>query len=187
MDIKEWLRKLMPKGITIARREKYAIGIAAGIIAIIIVVQLIISPILNKKRRLDRQIEVQGKALQDILELKSEYEAIRKMADAARTSVAGRNRGFTLFSFLDTLAGQSGLKDRIAYMKPSTSIQDDGPFKLSIVETKLQAITMKQLTAYIYRIETSRNMVRVKRLSITKAGRQVGTIDAVLLVETFET
>lgn len=187
MDIREWLRKLMPKGFTIARREKYAIGLAAGIIAIIIVIQLIISPILNKKRRLDRQIEAQGKTLQDMLELKSEYETIKKMTDAAKTSVAGRNSGFTLFSFLDNLAGQAGLKDRIAYMKPSTSIQEDGPFKISIVETKLQAITMKQLTAYIYRIETSRNMVRIKRLSITKTGKQAGTIDAVLLVETFET
>ena len=55
------------------------------------------------------------------------------MADAARTNMAGRTSGFTLFSFLDTLAGQAGLKDRIAYMKPSTSILEDSPFKLSIV------------------------------------------------------
>ncbi len=187
MNIREWIRKLIPKGFTIARREKYAIGLAAGIIAVIIVVQLIISPIVSKRRRLDRQIEAQGSALQDMLALQSEYKSIKNMADAARASVAGRSRGFTLFSFLDNLAGQAGLKDRIAYMKPSTSIQEDGPFKISIVETKLQAITMKQLTAYIYRIETSRNMVRIKRLSITKTGRQAGTIDAVLLVETFET
>jgi hypothetical protein len=51
---------------------------------------------------------------------------------------------------------------------------------------KLQAVTMKQLAAYIHRVETSNNMVTVKRLSISKKGKQEGFINAVLQVETIE-
>ena len=46
---------------------------------------------------------------------------------------------------------------------------------------------MKQLTAYLYRIETSNNVVRVKGLSISKTGKQAGTVDAVLMAETLDT
>ena len=118
-----------------------------------------------------------------MLVLKADYEGTKKIADSER----GRMAGFTLFSFLDTLAGQVGLKDRIAYMKPSKTTLENTPYALSVVETKLQNITMKQLTSYLYRIETSDNLVRVKGLSISKTGRQAGTIDAVLMAETFDT
>jgi hypothetical protein len=46
---------------------------------------------------------------------------------------------------------------------------------------------MKELTAYLYGIETSNNLVRIKGLSISKTGKQAGTMDAVLMAETFDT
>jgi len=121
-----------------------------------------------------------------MLALRSEYEAITQKAHLSKSRFAKRQKGFTLFSFLDRLAGETGLKDDIIYMKPSTSVQKNSPIKLSKVEMKLQAITLKQLAAYLYRVETSENVVTVKRLSISKTGKQKEFIDAVLQVETFE-
>jgi general secretion pathway protein M len=97
-----------------------------------------------------------------------------------------RPKGFTLFSFLDQLAGQAGLKDNIDYMKPTTTTHENSPYKTSVVETKLKAVTLERLTAYIYMIETSSNMVSLKRLSISKKSKQTGYVDAVLLAETIE-
>ena len=170
----------------INKREKIAIWIGAGVVGLFLLLQLIINPFLDSRRRLYRQIDLQTETLQNMRALQLEYASIQEKADEVKASIAARKTGFTLFSFLDTLAGQTGLKDRIAYMKPSTSTQPDTPYRMITVETKLQAITLKQLLNYIYRIETSRNMVRLTRLSITKTGKQAGTIDAVLLVETFE-
>lgn len=179
------LLKLLPFAIT--KREKYVIWAAAGLIAVIILLQAVIFPLVDKRRQLDRQIEAQTQALKEMLVLKAEYEGIKKIADSDKGRMAGRSSGFTLFSFLDTLAGQVGLKDRIAYMKPSKTTLENSPYDLSVVETKLQNITMKELTSYLYRIETSNNLVRVKGLSISKTGRQAGTVDAVLMAETFDT
>jgi general secretion pathway protein M len=121
-----------------------------------------------------------------MLVLKNQYMAIKKRADEAKKSMSKRKRGFTLFSFLDQLAGETGLKDNIAYMKPSVSAQENSPYKTALVETKLQAVTVESLTRYIYRIETSDNIVKLKGLSITKTGKLAGYVDAVLLVETIE-
>jgi general secretion pathway protein M len=172
--------------LTITKREKYAIWLAGALIALFVLSELIVSPFLEHRRRLDRQLEVQERTLLDMHLLRSEYEAIQAAADLTRSNLARRPKGFTLLSFLETLAGQAGLKDRIAYMKPSTTVQENSSYRTSVVETKLQSITMQQLTSYLYSIETSENMVRVKKLSIAETGKQSGFVDAVLLVETFE-
>ena len=180
------LLKNLPFPLQINKREKIAIWIGTGVIGLFLVLQVIINPFLDSRRRLFRQIDVQTRTLQEMQELRMAYASIQEGADEVRDSIAARRTGFTLFSFLDSLAGQAGLKDRIAYMKPSSSTLPDAPYRTATVETKLQAITLKQLLNYIYRIETSRNMVRLTRLSVTKTGKQEGTVDAVLLVETFE-
>jgi general secretion pathway protein M len=51
---------------------------------------------------------------------------------------------------------------------------------------KLQNTTLKELTAYLYRVETSENIVFIKRLSISKTVKQAGFINAVLQAETSE-
>lgn len=172
---------------TVTKREKYAVWLAGGLIAAVIISQAVISPLAQKRRQLDRQLAAQTRALQETLKLKTEYEEIKRRADAERAKMSGRSQGFTLFSSLDSLAGQVGLKDNIAYMKPSKTTVENSPYSMSVVETKLQNITMKQLTAYLYSIETSDNVVRVKGLSISKTGKQAGTVDAVLMVETLDT
>jgi general secretion pathway protein M len=70
-------------------------------------------------------------------------------------------------------------------MKPSLSDQEDGRLKTSLVEMKLEAVTIDQLISYLYEVETSENMVRIKRIAISKTGKQEQFINAVLQVETF--
>jgi general secretion pathway protein M len=172
--------------IKISKREKYAVWVASGLIGVFVITQLIIAPILDKRERLIKEIQANTKAYRDIRILKKEYESLKRRADTATKSMRTRSKGFTLFSFLDQLAGQAGLKDNIAYMKPTTTTLENSPYKTSVVETKLQAVTLERLTAYIYMIETSKNMVSLKRLSISKKSKQTGYVDAVLLAETIE-
>jgi general secretion pathway protein M len=54
------------------------------------------------------------------------------------------------------------------------------------VEMKLDGITLKQLTTYLHGVETSKNMVDVKRISISKKDKKQRLLTAVLQVETVE-
>ena len=168
------------------KREKYSIYVAVSFICLFVLIQFIVFPFFDKKTRLERTIQVKTKILEDMTALKSEYDTIRKKADLSKTRFGKREKGFTLFSFLDKLAGEAGIKDHIAYMKPSTSAQKNSQHKMSMVEMKLQRVTLDQLTSYLHMIETSKNMVNIKRISISKTGRQEKFINAVLQVETFE-
>ncbi len=167
-----------------SRREKYAIYGVSGSICLMLLIGLIISPLLNAHRDRSGKLATRTADREDILNMKSEYEEAKRRASASARHVAGRKANFRLFSFLEGLAGDGKIKEHISYMKPSTSKPKGSPYTMSQVEMKLQNITMEQLAAYLHKVETSRNMVFVKRLSVSKDSKQEGSINAILQVET---
>lgn len=170
----------------LTKRERYSIYALSGAIFVFIIIQFIVFPSIDKRKRLVRELQVKTNVLSEMMTLKSDYGEIEKSTRSASARFAGREKGFTLFSFLDKLTGEAGIKEYVTYMKPSTTVQKDSPYKISQVEMKIQGLTLQQLTTYLYMVETSQNMVRVRRLSIVKAGKPEGFIDAVLQVETIE-
>lgn len=167
-----------------SKRERYILYAASGIIGLFVLFHFIIFPLIDKRDRLTRTLQVKTEMLEDILVLKSEYDAIDKETELPNIRFAKGKNGDTLFSLLEKIAGEAGIKDRIAYMKPSTSLQKGSSYKISMVEMKLQAVILKQLISFLHRVETSNNMAMVRRLSISKTGKQKDFISAVLLVET---
>ncbi len=170
----------------LTRREKYSIYAVSGIVFLFVIIQFIVFPSFDKKERLKRSIQVKTKILEEMMALKSEYDDIKRNNDLSKIRFKKRDRNFTLFSFLDKLTGKAGIKEHVTYMKPSTSVQKDSPYKISQVEMKLKDLTLEQLTSYLHMVEISSNMVIIKKLSISKTGKQEGFIDAVLQVETTE-
>ncbi len=167
------------------KREKYSVYIVSVFICLFILIQFIVYPIIDKRELRSRTIQVKTKILEEMLTLKSEYEAINKKAELSKVRFAKREKGFTLFSFLDNLSGKADIKDNITYMKPSTSVQKDSQYKISLVEMKLQAVTLDHLTSYLHMIETSGKVVNINRLSISKTGKQEELLDVILQVETY--
>jgi len=168
------------------RREKIIVYAAAAFLGLFIIVQFGIFPLVEKRSRLMRGVEVKTAVLDQITALRAEYENMRTRGDLALGRYESRSPDFTLFAFMDQLAGETRIKEHIAYMKPAKTEQKDSPYKISQVEMKLQDITLKQLTTYLYRIEASDQMVSVKRMSITKKGKNEKSVDWVLQVETLE-
>ena len=180
------IKMLRPFLAKLSNREKLAIGIGIGFIGIFIIVNLAIFPFVDSRERLERSLASHTRSYDEIKQLRLEYLALQNRADNSKTRFSRRQRGFTLFSFLDKLAGQVGIKERITYMKPTSTKQKDAPYSLSLVEMKLNGITMEQITRFLYRIETSQNMIHVRRLSLNKKEEKEGLLNVILQVETFE-
>ena len=167
-------------------REKRAVSFMTLCIGLFIFVQWVVFPLFDKKERLDRAIQVRTEALAGLMQLQSEYKSLVRQAEMARQRAEKREKGFTLFSFLDRLAGQAGIKDQIAYMKPSTLTSKNGGYKTAQVEMKIQAVTMNRLVPYLQLLESSPNDVTIRRLSIVKTDKPEGFVNAVLQVEAME-
>lgn len=170
----------------LSRREKTAVYAALVSIFVYAVVQFGVFPVLENRAQLERTLRIKLDTLQQMRKLQTEYYAIVQRREQVKGRFTKRSAGFTLFSFLDGLAGDSGIKGHIAYMKPSSVIQKDAAYKISRVEVKLQGVTMAKLSQYLHQVETSKDMVAVRRASIVRTGKEKGLIDAVLQVETVE-
>jgi len=168
------------------KREKYSVYAAAVIICMFVLIKFIVFPIIDKRERVTRAIQVKTKMLEEMIVLKSKYDAISNRADLSKSRFVKREKNFTLFSLLEKLAGKAVIKDQIVYMKPSTSVSKNSQYKTSSVEIKIQNVTLKELISYLYMVETSDNNVFINRLSISKAGGQEDLINSVFKVETIE-
>lgn len=168
------------------KREKYSVYAATVIICLFVLIKFIVFPVINKRERVTRAVQVKTKILEEMITLKSKYDAISKRADLSKSRFAKREKNFTLFSLLEKLAGKAAIKDHIIYMKPSTSVSKNSPYKTSSVEIKVQDVTLKDIISYLYMVETSDDNVFIKGLSISKSGVQEDLINAVFKVETIE-
>ena len=169
----------------LAKREKNLVILAGCAIAIFLLFQFVVFPFLDERKRMRRSISAKEASLQEVLRLRSEYEVQKTGFQGIKRMLSQRKSGFTLFSFLEESASEAELKGHIKYMKPSTA-QSSGPYKESMVEMKLEQITVKQLVDYLYRIESPEKLIGIKRISIQENKGESGYLDAVLQVLTFQ-
>ena len=71
-------------------------------------------------------------------------------------------------------------------MKPTKTAQKNSAYRLSRVDMKLDSIGLEQLVNYLYAVETSENIVEIKKLTITKKDKKQGLISVIMQVEAIE-
>ena len=170
----------------LSKREKYAVYAATGLICILILIEFLILPIVDKKKRSERNLQVKIKTLEKMKGLKSEYDHIR-LKNNKYNALNGKNKkGFTLFSFLEKHADKADVKDHITYMKPLSSVQKNTGQKVSSVEMELKEITLHQLVSYLYAVESPEKHIFISKISIAKTGENISFINAILNVDAFE-
>lgn len=167
-----------------ARREKIFVYSAAILICLFLIIELLILPVLDKKDRMEREIIAKEDGIGELAEMSKKYQQLDRLSGSIEKVISNRNRGFTLFSFLEAAAGQANVKNNLTGMKPSESEGLNG-YREQMVEIKLEAVTLEQLTEYLYLIEKPDQLVFIKRISITDNKREKGYLDSILQVLTF--
>ena len=160
-------------------RRALVIGISA--LALFLLVQFVLFPLFDKRKRLNRGISIRQKGLVEMQEMQSRYTQLSRQSNTLEQLVSRRSGEFGLFSFLEKMAAEAEVKENIAYMKPSDAT-GDGELQQSMVEMKLNAINLKQLVSFLERIESPENIVELKRISIQENKKQEGTLDVIMQV-----
>lgn len=166
------------------KREKMTVAIGISFLVVFIILQFGISPYLNARKKLDNSIEKRRAELIELKGLQQEYQGIKKQAGGIKERLQEREANFSLFSFLDKQATSSGIKELISYMKPSTIEGDEG-LQESVVEMKLQQISLKQLVDFLKLIESPEKVVSLKRISIQESGKEKGLLEVIMQIVTF--
>ncbi len=166
-------------------RERLFIFGGGIILGLLLMTFLVFRPLMIEHERYQRDIEKLRHDAQLFERLKEEYQLLKTKSEQIDQKLRARKKSFTLFSLLEGLAEKVEIKDLIKYMKPSTKTISDKYEEVS-VEIKLAGITPKQLTDYLYDIENSKMLARVKRLTIYPMKNSEGLLEATLQVFTYK-
>ena len=168
-------------------REKAFILSAVFIVVTFLIFEYAVLPFIENKKNIERKLSAKTQTLEQVLTLQNKVARVKRNNRLTRELFTRRKNDFSLFAFLDKLAGQVNVKDHITYMKPSAVKDGTSNIKLAQVEMELKGISTKQLVSYLYEAEASPNMVFVKRLAITKEGMDKRFINVVLHFEAVKT
>ena len=168
----------------LGKREKIVLAVGITIVTAYLIIQFIIQPLVQWQHRLARSHTAKAQTLIQMQELSDRFHSIGNRSVTLKKQLSKRKQGFTLFSFLDQQAGQTGIKENITYMKPMPAKEKNAPLKIAAVEMKLVSVSMTQLVDFLYQVETSPDIIWIRSLSIKQTGREDIYIDVVLMVET---
>ncbi len=146
--------------------------------------QLGVAPVFEKRDTLRRILNEKKAALEEMVNLQQQYLAVSNNSDIKTRVSINREKDFSLFSFLDDQAQQSGVKENVAYMKPFTKKLEKSLYTLATVKVKLKEVYLKELVDFLYHIESSKNGVTITSLSLSKAGKEKVKLDAVIETQT---
>ncbi len=174
--------------IQLNKNDKRALIIFAVFISLFLIFEFIISPFSNGIEKNNQVLISKTNEYNEIVKLRDEYKSLGRKSNVSSKQLSKRARDFTLYDFLDKLTETVGLKDNVDKIQPSTKKgkKNSGIVK-SIVEMNFQNITMSSLSSYLYKVETSKNMVEVVMLSISKKNIKSDFINVVVKFETVKT
>jgi general secretion pathway protein M len=168
--------------IKISRRDRLVLAIGGSFVLLFLVFQFGIFPLLDGRDRLQKGLAAREKAVVEMRDLQARYRELHGKANVLQEQLGGREAGFSLFSFLEQMAAQSEVKKNIAYMKPSETAGDEGPFKEVLVEIKLQDVSLKQVVDFLRLIEAPDKIVALKRISIQEGKKETATLEVIMQV-----
>ncbi len=163
------------------KRDQTALIIGGIGLLLFLCVQFGVYPLYEKKQRLERVLITKQKNLVQMKEMQAQLAQLSSLGNDLILKLEKRNKNFSLFSFLEERAGKIGIKNKIAYMKPSDSVNGES-YRQVLVEMKLQAINLNQLVSFLKEIEQPQKLVALQRISIQENKRNRATLDVIMQV-----
>ena len=157
-------------------KDKKTLIIGGSVAAVIVLYAFVLSPFLSDLSRKRDLIPKKERDLVEMKKLRDEYREVQKQLQAAQAAAAGRG---PLLTEMENITKRANLAGKIVSLKPQTGTQTEG-FKESIVEVKLDNITLFDIVNYVYLLEKA--ALRVRKLSFKPRYDNPKILNATLLV-----
>ena len=145
-------------------RERLFLGGAGAMLVLFLIFKLAIDPLFKHSADLDRQIVTARRQLTELRAMQQEYQRQKSVVDSINSQLK-KQQNFAIFSRLEEFAGQTGIRNKILYMKPTVSTPSE-VYNEESVEIKMEGVTLEQLVRYLHQIENSPQLLKIKRLEI---------------------
>jgi general secretion pathway protein M len=145
-------------------RERLFLGGGVAVLVLFLFFKVAIDPLFKHSADLDRQIVTARRQLDDLRTMQQEYQRQKSVVDTINNQLK-KQQNFAIFSRLEEFAGQTGIRNKILYMKPTVSTPSE-VYNEESVEVKMEGVTLEQLVRYLHQVENSPQLLKIKRLEI---------------------
>ncbi len=162
------------------QRDKKTLIIGGIVAAIILLYVFVVSPLTSD---LDRKRELLPKKERDLVEmrvLKEQYLEMQKRLQQAQAAAAKRG---PLLTEIENITKRANLGSKIVSLKPQEGVQTE-EFKESIVEIRLDSVTLYDIVSYLYQLE--QDGLRIKKLNFKPRFDNPKVLNATILVSSAE-
>jgi type II secretory pathway component PulM len=162
--------------VQLGERDKKVLIFGGAAAALILLYALVLSPLaadLSLKRGL---IPKKEKDLEEIKALRTRYLDIQQLLQQAQAAAAQRG---PLLTEIENISRRANLSGKIVSLKPQQGVQTEG-FTESIVEVKLDNITLYDVVNYVHMLE--KNTLRIRKLQFKPRYDNPKLLNATILV-----
>jgi type II secretory pathway component PulM len=157
-------------------RDKKFLIFGGSAAVLILLYAFVLSPLTTDLSRKRELIPKKEKDLVEMKTLRTEYTEIQKQLQQAQAEAAKRG---PILTEIENITKRANLSSKIVSLKPQVGAQAVG-FKESIVEIKLDNITLYDIVNYVYLLE--KDTLRIRKLQFKPRFDNPNLINATILV-----
>ena len=169
----------------LTKSQKQIVIAGLVFVAAALFVQFAALPYFEARQKVNGGIAGSEKALRELATLGAEYGVLQRRSEEIRKVIERRPPGFALFSYVEKRAGDAGVKTNIKSINPLKSAPAEA-YEETAVEMRLDKLTTKQLTDFLYLLESREDLVRIRKMSVGKMKESPEYLSVLLQVFTYQ-
>jgi hypothetical protein len=151
----------------LASRERTLLSISVPVAIAVVIYTLAFAPHLDSLNSLKRILPEKRRELEQVQRIAQEQKATELEIAALKEGIEKRGKGFDLGGFVSSTASALKLKERcqveLVPQRPKAGVA----YIPSSVKVSLEGVTLKELTDFLYRVETTGTLLNVDTIEIS--------------------
>jgi general secretion pathway protein M len=160
----------------LSSRERVFLGAATLALGVTIGYIFVIDPLWEAQMRLRARIAAKEREVREVAALGHTYETLRQDVDRLRPL---QSAALSPFAVLEGLAMNTFGRDKLVAISPAGRETYDG-VEQETIELKLSGVSLQEVVALLYKIDTTGSMLRCTNLTIKKRYKDPYTYDVAL-------
>lgn len=165
-------------------RQRYLIAVCAALVIFTLVLKVAVFPMWDARVKMKKSIANSTKKLEELVKIDAELAVQEAKISQIKRTLASRRPDFTLFSYLERKSFSAKVRGSIKQMNSIQGVKSPS-FEETLIDLKLEKITIKQLADFIYQIESPDELIRIKRITVDKMKESPDYISAQLLIASY--
>ena len=165
-------------------KQRYLAIACAVAVLLALVLNFAVFPLWDATTKMKKTILTSSSKLAELVKIDAEFAVQDAKISRIKNAIASRRSDFTLFSYLEKKAVSANVKGAIKQMNSLQGARS-ASFEETLIDLKLEKITIKQLEDFLYQIESPAELIKIKRITINKMKESPDYISAQLLIASY--